>query len=101
MNEANKFDVNWRKVAEVVNYYRTHHPEEYLGAVRYTLMLRNDLKNKFATDGSESNRRHLCELPNVLLSELSQFNDTVLATEGKNLIQFLKNHREFCIPEKL
>lgn len=94
-----QLEVNWKTVAEIVRQYKARRPDEYAGAVEYARRERVNLKNKFGSDGGESNRRYLCELPNYLVNCITILFPTAL--EGPNLIQFLKNHPEFQIPEKL
>lgn len=94
-----QIEVDWKTVAEIVRQYKERRPVEYAGAVEFARMERSNLKDKFGSDGGSSNRRYLCELPTFLVNSIETL--FPLALTEKNLIQFLRNHKEFCIPEKL
>jgi hypothetical protein len=94
-----QIEVNWKTVDEIVKQYRERRPQEYEGAVLYAKQQRALQLTKFGEDGSESNRRHLCELPTYLVMCIETL--FPLALKDKNLITFLKRYPQFCIPEKL
>lgn len=93
-------EVNWKVVQLIVEKFTEKHPEEVIGAAEYVKMLRSQARDKkFGATGTDSNNRHLMEIPNRLDYGLTLKYPQIF--KGKNLKHFFKLYPIFFIPEKL
>jgi hypothetical protein len=93
-------EVNWDIVQQIVEEFTRRHPDVIAGCIDYVEELRKSKTNQYALEkGSQSNRRHIMEIPSSLLKGLSLKYPTLFT--GENQRKFLKLYPIFQVAEKL
>ncbi len=92
-------EVNWDVVDKIMRGYAKRRPFELEGCAQYVAKLRKNTVTKFGELGTDSNMRHVYELPSALKLALEIKYPLVL--KGRNLKKFLAFYPDFQVAEKL